>query len=147
MLSDFVRTDTYRRGIMAAGIKDKIVMDVGAGTGILSIFAVQAGAKHVYSIEPSAVASDMQEIINDNGYADKITIIRKMSEDLTLEDFDGNKPDFIVSEWMGYFLYFEGMLPSVIKARQMFGDTAKMLPSNGTLRLSLLTDEKYYRKV
>lgn len=36
------------------------------------------------------------------------------------------------------------MLPSVIKARQMFGDTAKMLPSNGTLRLSLLTDEKYY---
>lgn len=144
MLSDFVRTDTYRRGIMAAGIKDKIVMDVGAGTGILSMFAVQAGAKHVYSIEPSAVASDMQEIINDNGYADKITIIRKMSEDLTLEDFDGNKPDFIVSEWMGYFLYFEGMLPSVIKARQMFGDTAKMLPSNGTLRLSLLTDEKYY---
>jgi len=143
MLGDFVRTDTYRRGIMAHDIKDKIVLDIGAGTGILSIFAAQAGAKHVYAIEPAAVASDAQEIINDNGFTNKITIVRKTSEELTLADLGGNTPDFIVSEWMGYFLYFEGMLPSVIKARQKFGDTARMLPSSCTLRISLLTTNKY----
>lgn len=145
MISDYSRTETYRKGIEDSGlVKDKIVLDVGAGSGILSMFAARAGAKHVYAIEPSAVATDAQEIISENGLGDKITIVRKLSEDLTLEDLDGNKPDVIISEWMGYFLYFEGMLPSVIKARQFFGNTALMLPQKCTLNLGLLTHQEYY---
>lgn len=145
MISDYARTETYRKGIEDSGlVKDKIVIDVGAGSGILSMFAARAGAKHVYAIEPSAVASDAQEIITENGLADKITIIRKLSEDLTLEDLNGNKPDVIISEWMGYFLYFEGMLPSVIKARKYFGNTALMLPQRCKLNLGLLTHPEYH---
>ena len=44
-----VRTEAYRRAIMAnkAAISGKAVLDVGCGTGILSIFAAEAGAAQV----------------------------------------------------------------------------------------------------
>ena len=65
MLKDTVRTRSYQRAIMdnPEDFKDKIVMDIGAGTGILSIFAAKAGAKHVYAIEFAEIAIFAKEII------------------------------------------------------------------------------------
>ena len=65
MLKDTVRTRSYQRAIMdnPEDFKDKIVMDIGAGTGILSIFAAKAGAKHVYAIEYAEIAIFAKEII------------------------------------------------------------------------------------
>ena len=53
MLKDKVRTGAYQKAILENSelFKDKIVLDIGSGTGILSFFAAQAGAKHVYGIE------------------------------------------------------------------------------------------------
>lgn len=69
MLKDTVRTRTYQRAIMdnPEVFKDKIVLDIGAGTGILSIFAAKAGAKHVYAIEFAEIALFAKEIIERNG--------------------------------------------------------------------------------
>ena len=52
MLKDEVRTLSYRSAIYNNKhlFKDKIVLDVGCGTGILSMFAAKAGAKHVYGV-------------------------------------------------------------------------------------------------
>ena len=57
MLKDAPRTEAYRNFIEKNQhlIKGKIVVDVGAGTGILSLFAAKAGAKHVSSIIPSYI--------------------------------------------------------------------------------------------
>jgi type I protein arginine methyltransferase len=58
MLMDDVRTSHYRNAIInnKQDFQDKIVMDVGAGSGILSLFAAQAGARKVYAIEASNMA-------------------------------------------------------------------------------------------
>lgn len=55
--------------------KGKVVLDVGCGTGILSLFSAKAGAKHVYGIECSAISTQAKQIVADNGYSDRVTII------------------------------------------------------------------------
>lgn len=59
MLKDTVRTKTYQNVIYQNRFlfKNKVVLDVGAGTGILSLFCAKAGAAHVYAVSsyPSSV--------------------------------------------------------------------------------------------
>ena len=86
MLKDHVRTRAYQRAIEnnPNDFKDKIVLDIGAGTGILSIFAAKAGAKHVYAIENAEIAHFAREIIKNNGLSDKITVIKGKMEEIEL---------------------------------------------------------------
>jgi protein arginine N-methyltransferase 1 len=116
MIKDKVRTSTYRKAIMDNPdvFKDKIVMDIGCGTGILSIFAARAGAKHVYGIEFADIADYAKEIVKQNKLTDKITIIKSKVEDVELPV---PQVDIIISEWMGYFLLYESMLDCVLFAR------------------------------
>lgn len=71
MLKDSVRTETYKKAMInnMCNFKDKVVLDVGSGTGILSMFAVEAGAKHVYAIEMAQIAKLSKKIIEKNGFS------------------------------------------------------------------------------
>lgn len=125
MLSDKVRTESYRDSLLknSSFIKDKLVLDLGCGTSILSMFASQAGAKEVVSIDNSDIIFHAMDIVEKNRISN-INFVKGRLEDseLPVEKFD-----IIVSEWMGYFLFFEGMLDSVIYARE------KHLKPGGTL--------------
>ncbi|MGH0189048.1 UNVERIFIED_CONTAM: hypothetical protein FKN15_033059 [Acipenser sinensis] len=63
MMQDYVRTGTYQRAILQNHIdfKDKVVLDVGCGSGILSFFAAQAGARKVYAVEASSMAQHAED--------------------------------------------------------------------------------------
>jgi predicted RNA methylase len=115
MVRDFVRTNTYRKAIeeYSKYFKNKVVLDVGAGTCILSIFCAKAGARKVYAVEASDIVYQAKKVIEENSFQHVITTFHSKIEDIILPE----KVDIIVSEWMGYFLLFENMLSSVIYAR------------------------------
>lgn len=129
MLKDDVRTNTYQMAILNNRelFEGKVVLDVGAGTAILSMFAVKAGAKHVYAVDCSSIIDQARQIVEDNGMADKITLIRGKMEEI---DLPVPKVDIIVSEWMGYFLLYESMLNTVLYARDKWleAGTGTILP-------------------
>lgn len=95
------------------------MLDVGSGTGILSIFAAQAGAKKVFAVEASSLAELSKEVIKENGLENTIEVFHGKAEDFRLPDGISHV-DIIVSEFMGFYLLHEGMLDSVLMARERF---------------------------
>lgn len=75
MINDKVRTASYAKFILSNQevFKDAVVMDVGCGTGILSLFAVKAGAKRVFAIDASDIAERAEKIVKDNELENFIT--------------------------------------------------------------------------
>jgi len=78
MLSDRIRTEGYQKFLEnnPSLLKGKVVLDIGCGTGILSMFAARAGAKRVIGIDMSEIVFDAQKIVEENGLSDVITLIR-----------------------------------------------------------------------
>ncbi|XP_059361009.1 protein arginine N-methyltransferase 8-B isoform X5 [Carassius carassius] len=143
MLKDEVRTLTYRNSMYHNKhiFKDKIVLDVGSGTGILSMFAAKAGAKHVYGIECSSISEYSVKIIKSNHLDNVITIIKGKVEETELPV---DQVDIIISEWMGYCLFYESMLNTVIYARDKWLKPGGfMFPDRATLYVVAIEDRQY----
>ncbi|EMD39598.1 hypothetical protein CERSUDRAFT_111907 [Gelatoporia subvermispora B] len=149
MIQDKVRTATYAQYIMSTPevFRDAVVLDVGCGTGILSLFAARAGAKRVISVDASPIAEKARQIVKDNGLDDVITVIHGKVEDIKLPD-GITHVDVIVSEWMGYALLYESMLDSVLRARDRFlkPEGGVMAPSQCKMLLGLSEASELYKE-
>lgn len=170
MLTDHNRMAAYHAAIMGNSdvFKDKIVMDVGTGSGILAVWAAQAGAKRVYAIEYTDMAKHARNVVRANGVDHIVTVIQGAVEEVILpeEDWDGvgltlenngqqqqeeegekkdqRVVDIIISEWMGYFLLRESMLDSLVRARDTFlkPSSGLMMPSHATMLVAPIVDEE-----
>jgi hypothetical protein len=180
MLSDTPRMQFYLNVLKdpKTGIAGSIVVDVGAGTGVLSAWALRLGhAAHVIAIEASGLsdsilpttlrrASDGSSSLPEGS---GFTVVHDKVEDFVgrgVDDFllahpelekllcSGRRIDFIVSEWMGFYLVHECMLPSVILARDFFaevnarygGQFPLMIPSHATLLVSPISVAPLYHE-
>ncbi|KAI5704369.1 hypothetical protein M8J76_000406 [Diaphorina citri] len=142
MLQDYVRTSTYQEAVLSNSndFEGKVVLDVGAGSGILSFFAAQAGAKKVYAVEASSMAKYAETLVHANGLKDRITVIAGKVEEISLPE----PVDIIISEPMGYMLYNERMLETYLHAKKWLKPNGLMFPSRGDLHIAPFMDEALY---
>jgi protein arginine N-methyltransferase 1 len=81
------------------------------------MFAARMGARKVIGVDAADIVHKAREIISANGFSSVIEIVHGRMEEVVLPV---DKVDIIISEWMGYFLLFESMLPSVLYARDKY---------------------------
>jgi len=147
MLQDYVRTGTYYMAIVEnrTDFEGLAVMDVGAGSGILSLFAAQAGARKVYAVEASGMAKFAAQLKDANpALGSRIEVVNGKVEEVRIPE----KVDVLISEPMGTLLVNERMLESYIYARDRFlKPGGKMFPQLGRVHVAAFSDEVLFNEV
>ena len=141
MVSDRFRTDAFAAAIREVVQPGDVVLDVGTGTGILSMFAAKAGARKVYGIDATDIAEVATDLVKANGLSDQIQILRGRAGELQLDQ----KVDLIISEWLGNAAFAEGMLHAVLDARDHnLTQAGRMLPSKVRVLIAPLDEPILY---
>ncbi|HKP21793.1 MAG TPA: 50S ribosomal protein L11 methyltransferase [Thermoleophilaceae bacterium] len=116
MLADANRVDRYREAIHEVVEPGDVVVDLGAGTGLLSYFACQAGAARVYAIDSGPVLRLAAELCRANGFHDRVVLVAADSTEVTLSE----SADVLVSEVLWNFGLGEGVMNTLNDARERF---------------------------
>ncbi|XP_047690691.1 protein arginine N-methyltransferase 7 isoform X4 [Prionailurus viverrinus] len=154
MLHDKDRNIKYYQGIRAAvsRVKDRgqkaLVLDIGTGTGLLSMMAVTAGADFCYAIEVFKPMADAAvKIVEKNGFSDKIKIINKHSTEVTVGP-DGDMPcraNILITELFDTELIGEGALPSYEHAhRHLVQENCEAVPHRATVYAQLVESRRMW---
>ncbi|KAL4117490.1 hypothetical protein PRIC2_011481 [Phytophthora ramorum] len=164
MLRDKDRNDCYERGLKRAITKftqeqgrAPLVLDIGTGTGLLSMFAATHGAEHVYACEMFVPMAEIAEQVTQANHPDKITVFKLRSTDLKVapekeEEKDPNamyhlprRADMLVSELFDSVLLGEAVLPTIRHAMQhLLTPDAVIVPERATVFAQIVESEPIY---
>ncbi|XP_067905760.1 protein arginine N-methyltransferase 7 isoform X2 [Heterodontus francisci] len=154
MLHDKDRNEKYHSGIRAAVCRVKergqraIVLDIGTGTGLLSMMAARAGADYCYAVEVFKPMADVaRKIVDKNGFSNKIKIINKHSTEVTVGP-DGDmscRANILVTELFDTELIGEGALPSYEHAHKyLVQEECEAVPHRATVYAQLVESERMW---
>lgn len=141
MITDSARMSAYQRAIAQSVGQGDVVVDLGAGTGVLSLLACQAGAGHVYAIDTNPLIERGFALAQANGYQDRITFVRG--------DALAFRPDREVNVVIGDV---RGSLP-LVSGLELYRDAtqryvasgASIVPQRDQVFLAPLSQAKAYR--
>ncbi|HZS48872.1 MAG TPA: 50S ribosomal protein L11 methyltransferase [Blastocatellia bacterium] len=143
LLNDRGRMTAYRRAIFETVQPGDVVLDVGTGSGILAIFACQAGAKRVYAIDRGEIIVLARELARANGLADRITFLKKDVKRLKLEE----PVDVVTSELIAKAVLGQNMAELIGFCRDRFLKPAgKILPERVELHIAPVQNEIGYQQ-
>ncbi len=115
-LADAVRVSAFRQAIDEVVTPGDVVLDLGAGTGILGLMACRAGAKRVYAVDEGPIIGLAREIAWANGFQDRITHIKGLSTRVELPE----RVDVVLADQVGRFGLESGILEYFADSRARF---------------------------
>jgi precorrin-6B methylase 2 len=140
MLNDRKRTDAFEAAIARVVRPGDLVLDIGAGAGLLALLAARYGAEHVVScegIEP--VADAAERIAARNGLDGRISIVRKWSTDVAVGGDLPRPADVLVTEVIDCGLVGEGVVDTMRHAREhLLAPQARVVPARATIYAQLI---------
>ncbi len=126
-LTDRTRTNAFRRAIRNSIRPDDVVVDLGAGSGILALFAAHAGARKVYAVESDPKnAMWLADVFHANGYG---KIIHVIQEDARKVEFP-EKADVVICEMIATGLIEELQVPVMNNALRTVADDVRVVLSS-----------------
>jgi protein arginine N-methyltransferase 1 len=141
LLDDASRLDTWRAAIHATVRPGDLVLDLGAGMGILSLFACQAGAARVYAVESAPSVELARLVAADNGLEERIVCLGERSQDVELPE----RADVLLTDTTETFGLNGQLLSAVIDARErLLKPEARLLPGEIELRVAPVEAPRAY---
>ncbi|TDD70619.1 SAM-dependent methyltransferase [Actinomadura darangshiensis] len=150
MLHDEERAELYDRAIRqaVAAAPEALVLDIGAGSGLLAMMAARAGARQVVACEGQpSVAGTTSRVVRVAGYDDAVSVVSKMSTRMTVPEDLPRRADLLVTEIVDCALLGEGILGTIAHAREhLLTPEATIMPSRGRIIAQLVESEPLHRK-
>ncbi|MCX7593284.1 MAG: 50S ribosomal protein L11 methyltransferase [Fischerella sp.] len=145
MLGDRLRMNAYKQAIQEVVKPGMIVLDLGTGTGILGLWALEAGAKYLYAIDVNEnILSLAVQRFNQAGFSGKYEVFNALSYDVNLPE----RVDVIVSEILGNLADNEDFVPILQDARKRFlKKEGNMLPSSVYSQLVPVSSIKAHQQI
>lgn len=147
MMNDTVRNDAYEKALKTALQKGGVVLDIGSGSGLLSMMAARHGATKVTTVEEvSMVAEKAKVIIKRNGFADQIKVINKLSTDLVVGVDLEERADVLVTEIFDYGLLGEFAFKAIEHAKNhLLKPNAQLIPAGARVYAMLIESSEIYK--
>lgn len=130
MVNDEARFRPFAEALKRRVTADSVVLDIGAGTGILSFLACQFGARKVYAVEPDASIEVAKLCARDIPGSERITWIQDLSTRITLPE----PADLVIGDLHGTMPFYTGNIASLADARtRHLKPGGRMLPQRDLL--------------
>jgi len=144
MMHDLERNEAYAVAIAAEAEEDDFILDIGAGSGLLSLLASRSAAQHVFACEADpALAETAAAVVAANGLEARVHVLRKPSTSLSVGFGKGCdlpcKADLVVTEIFDSVLLGEGVLATLRDAHgRLLAPGGRVVPHAGTIMGVLL---------
>ena len=131
MLNDKKRNKAIENAILDLNLNNKIVFEIGTGSGLFSILFAKSGASHVYTCEQNPLmASIASKLIKNSGYANLISLYPESSSTLIRNKKFNIKPDIIFTETLDCGIIGEGFEEIKKDILKIANDNTEILPNN-----------------